>query len=218
MAQIFHPSMNTVARASIFGALLIVAAVTWVGAQIYRSPYWTDQYVARSQPVPFSHEHHVNGLGIDCRYCHASVETSSYAGMPSTHTCMSCHSQVWTNASMLEPVRASFRDNRPLSWTRVHNLPDYAYFNHSIHVAKGIGCTTCHGQVNEMPLMWKTQTLHMQWCLDCHREPEKFVRPREEVFSMDWYAPADQVDRGRKLVEQYKIHTGQLDNCAVCHR
>ena len=218
MAQIFHPSFNTIARASIFGAIFILAAVTWVGAKIYTSPYMTEQYVARAQPVPFSHEHHVSGLGIDCRYCHTSVEHSSFAGMPSTQTCMSCHSQIWTNAQMLAPVRRSFANNTPLAWTRVHNLPDYAFFNHSIHVAKGIGCSTCHGQVQHMPLMWKEATLHMQWCLDCHREPEKYIRPRDQVFNMEWTPPPNQLEQGRKLVEQYRVHTAQLSNCSVCHR
>jgi hypothetical protein len=219
MAQIFHPAMNTVARASIFGAIFFVCAVAWVAAEIYTSPYFTEVNETREQPVPFSHEHHVNGLGIDCRYCHTSVETSSFAGIPPTHTCMSCHSQIWTNAAMLEPVRASFREDRPLAWTRVHDLPDYVYFNHSIHVAKGIGCSTCHGPVNHMPLMWKHATLHMQWCLQCHRNPEQYIRPKEEVFNMDW-PPADwnQKEKGPQLVEAYHVNKGQLDNCSVCHR
>jgi hypothetical protein len=218
MAQIFHPSMNTVARASIFGAIFFIAAVTWVAAQIYTSPYFTDVNVARDQPVPFSHEHHVNGLGIDCRYCHTSVEESKFAGIPPTHTCMSCHSQIWTNSDLLEPVRASFREGKPLKWTRVHDLPDYVYFNHAIHVAKGIGCASCHGAVNHMPLMWKNATLHMQWCLECHREPERFIRPRDQVFNMEYQPPANQSELGQKLVDQYNVNKGQLDNCAVCHR
>jgi len=218
MAQIFQPSMNTVARASIFGAIFFLCAVAWVAGEIYTSPYFTEVNETREQPVPFSHEHHVNGLGIDCRYCHTSVETSSFAGIPPTHTCMSCHSQIWTNAPMLKPVRDSFRDGRPIAWTRVHDLPDYVYFNHSIHVAKGIGCNTCHGQVNHMPLMWKNATLHMQWCLECHRNPEKFIRPKEEVFNMDYLRPPNQPELGKQLVEQYHVNKGQLDNCSVCHR
>ena len=210
--------MNTVARASIFGAIFFLCAVAWVAAEIYTSPYFTEVGVTREQPVPFSHEHHVNGLGIDCRYCHTSVETSSFAGIPPTHTCMSCHSQIWTNAAMLEPVRASFRDDRPLAWTRVHDLPDYVYFNHSIHVAKGIGCSTCHGQVNHMPLMWENATLHMQWCLDCHRNPEKYIRPKDQVFNMDYLPPPNQSALGKKLVADYHVNKGQLDNCSVCHR
>jgi len=218
MAQIFHPAFNTIARASIFGAIFFIVAITWVSAAIWQSPYFTEVAVTRDQPVPFSHEHHVHGLGIDCRYCHTSVEQSSFAGIPATHVCMSCHSVIWKNAPLLKPVRDSFNTNQPLRWTRVHDLPDYVFFNHSIHVAKGVGCSTCHGQVNHMPLMWKNATLHMQWCLDCHREPEKYVRPREEVFNMEWSAPADQMQMGKELVEKYHIRKGQLDNCSVCHR
>lgn len=219
MAQIFHPAFNTIARASIFGAILMVGAITWVSAEIYSSPYMTGVNVAREQPVPFSHEHHVNGLGMDCRYCHTSVEESNFAGIPPTHTCMTCHSKVWTNAAMLQPVRDSFDKNTPLEWTRVHDLPDYVYFNHSIHVAKGVGCSTCHGEVNHMPLMWKNATLHMQWCLECHREPEKFIRPKDEVFNMDWPPKSwDQKKEGAKLVEEYHVNKIQLDNCSVCHR
>src|SRR2546421_9981548 len=151
MAQIFHPSMNTIAKVTIFGAVFIIGAIAWVSAEIIRSPYYTQVSVARAQPVPFSHEHHVSGLGIDCRYCHTSVEQSSFAGMPSTKTCMTCHSQIWTNADLLEPVRQAYQTGEPIQWTRVHNLPDYVYFDHSIHVAKGVACTTCHGPVDRMP-------------------------------------------------------------------
>lgn len=218
MAQIFHPAMNTVARASIFGAIFFIVAVTWVAAQIYTSPYFTDVNVAREQPVPFSHEHHVKGLGIDCRYCHTSVEESKFAGIPSTRTCMTCHSQIWTNSALLEPVRTSFREGKPLKWTRVHDLPDYVYFNHAVHVAKGISCASCHGAVNQMPLMWKNATLHMQWCLQCHRNPEQFIRPRDQVFNMEYQQPPTQSELGRKLVDEYHVNKAQLSNCAVCHR
>ena len=221
MAQVFHPVMNTVAKASIFGAVFIVAFVTWAAAQWYVSPYFTQVNVPREQPLQFSHEHHVSGLGIDCRYCHGSVEESSFAGIPSTKTCMSCHSQVWTSAPMLEPVRASWRTGQPIRWTRVHDLPDYSYFDHSIHVAKGVGCASCHGDVQNMALMFKANTLHMSWCLDCHREPEKFVRPRDEVFNMDWHPPVDvkQEQLGKELVREYGIRDAvQLSNCSICHR
>jgi hypothetical protein len=159
--------------------------------------------------VQFSHEHHVAGLGIDCRYCHTSVEHTNYAGMPSTKTCMTCHSQIWTNAELLKPVRDSFREDKPIRWTRVHDLPDYVQFNHSIHVQKGIGCVSCHGRVDQMPLMWKTQSLYMEWCLSCHREPEKHVRPRDKVFDLNWQWPADVdgIAEGKKLVEKYRIAT-----------
>ena len=138
------------------------------------------------QPVPFSHKHHVSDDGIDCRYCHTSVEKSSFAGLPPTETCMTCHSQIWTDSPMLAPVRASFATNTPLKWNRVHDLPGYVYFNHSIHVAKGIGCSTCHGRVDQMPLTRKTETLYMKWCLDCHRNPQKYIRPRDKIYDMAW--------------------------------
>jgi hypothetical protein len=214
--QIFHPSTNTIARVSIFGALFIGGGLLWVLNEVNRSPYVTDVGVALAQPVPFSHKHHVAGLGIDCRYCHSTVEISSMAGMPPTETCMSCHSQIWADSPMLEPVRASFRNDQSIRWTRVHDLPGFVYFNHSIHVKKGIGCATCHGRVDQMPLMWKTNTLYMEWCLECHRQPERFVRPRDQVFNMSYQAPSDQLALGRKLVEEYKIR--KLTDCSVCHR
>ncbi len=201
---------------SIFGALFIGGGLLWVLNEVNRSPYVTDVGVALAQPVPFSHKHHVAGLGIDCRYCHSTVEVSSFAGMPPTETCMSCHSQIWADSPMLEPVRASFRNDQSIRWTRVHDLPGFVYFNHSIHVKKGIGCATCHGRVDQMPLMWKTNTLYMEWCLECHRQPERFVRPRDQVFNMSYQAPSDQLALGRKLVEEYKIR--KLTDCSVCHR
>jgi hypothetical protein len=218
MPQIFHPSTNTIAKVSIFGFVFIIAILGWVGATVDRSPYVTDAGVIRDQPVPFSHEHHVGGLGIDCRYCHTSAEQSSFAGMPATKTCMTCHSQIWTNAAILQPVRDSWNEQKPLQWTRVHNLPDFVYFNHSIHVAKGIGCATCHGQVDRMPLMYQANSLQMEWCLDCHRAPQKYIRPREFVYDMNYQPPADQEKLGRELVERYHVNVSQLSNCYVCHR
>ena len=218
MAQIFHPSMNTVAKATIFGAVFIVAAMGYIGWQVDRSPYITNQGIVKDQPVPFSHEHHVSGLGIDCRYCHTSVEVSGFAGIPTTKVCMTCHSQIWTNAPILEPVRQSWSTGTPIHWTRVHSLPDYVYFNHSVHVAKGIGCASCHGQVDQMPLMYQAASLQMEWCLGCHREPEKYIRPRDQVFNMKYEPPADQQALGAKLVQQYGVRKEQLTNCWVCHR
>jgi hypothetical protein len=216
MSQIFHPSTNTLSKVSIFGAVFFLIGAIFVVDEINRSPYVTQVTVARQQPVPFSHKHHVAGIGIDCRYCHTSVETSSFAGIPPTETCMSCHSQIWADSPILEPVRASFRSGQSLEWTRVHDLPGFVYFNHSIHVTKGVGCATCHGRVDLMPLMWKETTLHMEWCLDCHREPEKYVRPREEVFRMDYQPAGDQLEIGARLVKEYRIR--KLTNCSVCHR
>ncbi|MEO5930452.1 MAG: cytochrome c3 family protein [Candidatus Kapaibacterium sp.] len=218
MAQIFHPSTNTLSRVSIFGILFLLVGGLFVMAEIYRSPYVTKATVVRDQPVQFSHEHHVAGLGIDCRYCHTTVEKSSFAGLPPTETCMSCHSQIWTNAKLLEPVRESYRTGNPIKWIRVHDLPDFVYFNHSIHVAKGIGCESCHGRVDKMPLMAKANTLQMEWCLNCHRNPEKFIRPREEVFTMGYVPAEGQSVLGPKLVHDYKVNIKQLTNCSICHR
>jgi hypothetical protein len=190
MAQIFPRSTNAISRVSIFGAAFFALGLLIVVYTIMRSPYVTQVNVVLDQPVPFSHQHHVEGLGIDCRYCHTTVERSSFAGIPPTETCMSCHSQIWTNAAMLEPVRESMRTGVPIRWNRVHDLPDYAYFNHQIHVSKGVGCASCHGRVDKMPLMWKDQPLTMEWCLECHRHPERHLRPKEEVFNMAWAAPA----------------------------
>jgi hypothetical protein len=218
MAQIFHPSMNTVAKATIFGAVFLLGGLGWVGYTVEKSPYNTDAGIPKNQPVPFSHEHHVRGLGIDCRYCHTSVEDSHFAGLPPTKTCMTCHSQIWSNAEMLRPVRQSWATNQPIQWSRVHNLPDFVYFNHSVHVNKGVGCSTCHGEVDRMPLMWQQASLQMAWCLECHRAPEQFLRPRDQVFNMKWQAPSNQLEEGRKLVEKYGVKTGELTNCSICHR
>jgi hypothetical protein len=215
MAQIFHPSTNTFSRVSLFGAVFIVAGLLWGLALLNRSSYVTWAGVAREQPVPFSHRHHSGELGIDCRYCHTAVEISSQAGIPPTETCMNCHSQIWSDSPMLEPVRASYRSGESIEWIKVHDLPDFVYFDHSIHVGKGIGCASCHGRVDRMNLMWQEESLQMEWCLACHRDPASHVRPREQVFNMEWTA-ADQAGLGPELVRQYEIH-GRED-CSICHR
>lgn len=213
MAQLFHPVTNVLSKASVFGALLMGAAASWVVGLVYRSTYVTRVDEAREQPVPFSHAHHVGGLGIDCRYCHPHVEASSVAGLPPTRTCMNCHAEVWARAPVLAPVRESWRANVPLAWTRVHDLADFAYFDHSIHIAKGVGCSTCHGRVDDMPLTWKTQSLYMEWCLSCHRDPIPHLRPREALYRMDWAGPAD--DPARLARENdVKART----DCVTCHR
>src|SRR5262249_12438321 len=205
--QIFHRSTNTISRVSIFGAVFFVLAALWVLLEVNRSSYVTRAYEAREQPVPFSHAHHVGGMGIECRYCHTSVDRSAFAGIPPTKTCMNCHSQIWSQSPTLEPVRSSFRTETPIPWVRVHDLPDFVYFNHSAHVNRGVGCSTCHGRVDKMPLVWQVQSLQMEWCLDCHRHPERYVRPREEVYNIAYEPPADHVQQGRELVKQYDIHT-----------
>jgi hypothetical protein len=219
MAQIFHRSANTISRVSIYGAAFALAILAYLGYEVYQSPYFTDVNLARQQPVPFSHKHHVTDDGIDCRYCHTSVENSSFAGIPPTYTCMSCHSQLWVDSPMLEPVRASYETDKSLEWTRVNALPEFVYFDHSIHINKGIGCTTCHGPVGEMPLTWRANTLYMRWCIDCHRHPELYVRRREDVFKADYAPPPDQLALGRRLVKEYKIKgPEQITDCYTCHR
>jgi len=216
MAQIFQRSTNTIARVSIYGAVIFIALLGYAVDVVNNTSYVTEVNTARPQVVPFSHKHHVGELGLDCRYCHSSVEVSSSAGMPATETCMTCHSQIWTNSSMLEPVRASYSSAKAISWTRVNAVPDFVYFNHSIHVAKGVGCTTCHGPVAEMNITWRGQTLYMRWCLECHNAPEKYLRPRSEVFNAFYQPPSDQLALGRRLMKEYKVQ--KLTNCTTCHR
>jgi Cytochrome c7 and related cytochrome c len=217
--QIFHRSTNTIAKVSIFGAIFFLGALAWVYSELLRSSYVTGQNVVRDQPVPFSHQHHVAGLGIDCRYCHTSVERSSFAGIPPTETCMNCHRQIWTNAELLEPVRSSYANGTPIQWVRLNDLPDFVYFNHSVHVAKGVGCVTCHGQVDRMPLMFQHASLQMEWCLSCHRNPGPNLRPREEVFNVNWQPPAEAAAATAlqaKLVKDYDVQS--LTSCSTCHR
>jgi len=219
MGQIFHRSTNTLSRLSIYGAAFIAAALAVVVYYVNGSPYFTDVNVPKEQPVPFSHKHHVTELGIDCRYCHTSVEKSSFAGLPPTYTCMSCHSQIWLHSPMLEPVRESLATDRSIQWVRVNALPQFVYFDHSIHIKKGIGCTTCHGPIGEMPITWRANTLYMRWCLACHRQPEMYVRRREDVFKADYQPPPNQLALGRQLVKEYKIKDKtQLTDCYTCHR
>ena len=217
MPQVFQPRSNTIARAMLIAIVLLLCLGGWVVYAVYWSPFSTRVRVPLDQPVPFSHEHHTSGLGIDCRYCHTSVETSAYAGIPATETCMTCHSQLWTDAPMLAPVRESLATQTPLEWNRVHDLPDFVYFNHSIHVQKGIGCSTCHGRVDRMPLTWQDKTLYMKWCLECHRDPEKSLRPRSEIFNMAWTPAKDQLARGKELASQYRLRD-HLTDCSLCHR
>jgi hypothetical protein len=191
MPQIFERNSNALARMSLVLTGLIVIALGVTLDQLQRSPWVTRQGVRPDQPVPFSHKHHVQGLGLQCQYCHTTVEKSSYAGIPPTRTCMNCHAQIWTNAALLEPVRNSWYSGQSIAWTKVHDLPDFVYFNHEIHVNKGIGCETCHGRVDEMPLMYEQNTLQMEWCLDCHRNPAKNLRPTSQIYNMAWEKPTE---------------------------
>ena len=248
MAQIFHRSSNTLARVSILGAVVLLAGLGGIMSEVQRSAIVTRQDEARVQNPPFSHQHHVAGLGLDCRYCHTSVETSNFAGIPPTKTCMNCHSQIWTNAPMLEPVRESFRTGKSLNWERVHDLPDFVYFDHSIHINKGVGCESCHGHVDKMPLMYQANSLQMEWCLDCHRAPDKFLRPKyvagnpnNQVFNMTYEQPtvsnpvmvdfgkgpekftaqrnAEGTGLGQRLIKENHIRTPrEITSCSTCHR
>ena len=218
MSQIFHPSMNIIARVTLLAIILLVAGLAWFGYYTVRSPFMTEVGVAKAQAVPYSHAQHVGGLGLDCRYCHTAVEESNMASIPPTETCMGCHRQVATDSPNLELVRNSAETNQPLEWIRVHDLADFVYFNHAIHVKQGVGCETCHGRVDQMPVVAKVQSLQMDWCLDCHRDPAKYVRPREAVFSMGYTPPTDQAILGPQLVTDYGIHVKQLTDCSVCHR
>ena len=219
MSQLFSPRANVYSRVIIFGAVILVCGAGWATSEIFWSPYTTYVAVPFEQPVPFSHKHHVGDDGIDCRYCHNSVEKSRFAGMPTSETCMTCHSQIFNDAPVLAPVRKSLATNMPLKWTRVYDLPDYVYFDHSIHVAKGLGCSTCHGHVDQMPIMWRVNTLYMKWCLDCHRAPQRFVRPQAKIYDMNWQPSRNQLADGLQLVAQHKIDaSGRMTNCGTCHR
>jgi hypothetical protein len=215
MSQIFKPSTNTLARVTLFGAIFFLLVSVWILVSLNRSAYATRQTITRMQPVPFSHDHHTEALGISCQYCHTSVEESAFAGVPPTATCMNCHKLIWNESPMLEPVRESYRSGQPIQWARVYDLPDFVYFNHSIHLAKGMGCVTCHGRVDKMPLLRQAVSLQMEWCLECHRAPQDFVRPRSEIYNMEWEAE-DQATLGARLVEEYDIQS--LLSCSVCHR
>ncbi len=190
MAQVFDRNSNALARMSLVLSGLIVIALGVGLNSLQRSPWVTRQGQRPDQPVPFSHKHHVEGLGLQCQYCHTSVEKSSYAGIPPTKTCINCHAQIWTNAQLLEPVRHSWATNQSINWIKVHDLPDYVYFNHQIHVNKGIGCASCHGRVDQMPLMYQQNTLQMEWCLNCHRNPSVNLRPTSEIYNMAWAGPS----------------------------
>ena len=216
MSQFFPRTANSIARFTLLGLVGAVACLMGGGYLIVESPYETRQDVPRQQPIPFSHAHHAGELGIDCRYCHTTVESSSFANIPATKICMNCHSQMWAVAPVLEPLRESYRTGRSIAWTRVHDLPDFVYFNHSIHVHNGVGCSTCHGRVDKMPITWQAESLRMQWCLDCHRHPEQYVRPRDQVFNMNYQPPPNQEELGRQLMTEYHIQS--LISCSTCHR
>jgi len=216
MAQVFDRSSNALARTSLVLTGLIVIAVGVALNSLQRSPWVTRQGQRPDQPVPFSHKHHVEGLGLQCQYCHTSVEKSSYAGIPPTKTCMNCHSQIWTDAQLLQPVRDSWATGQSIQWIKVHDLPDYVYFNHEIHVNKGIGCASCHGRVDEMPLMYEENSLQMEWCLNCHRNPGKNLRPTGEIYNLAWEGPSSEkpvLCKVTKDAEHTDVPTAQSVSC-----
>lgn len=219
MAQLFHRGANNIAKASMALVIVLGGVVYFAYSQIARSSYLTNRYLERPQPVQFSHKHHVGDDGIDCRYCHTSVETAASAGIPPTQTCMNCHNQLWAETPYLEPVRASYRDNKPILWERVHDLPGFVYFNHSIHVAKGVGCSTCHGAVDTMPAVYQENTLQMEWCTSCHKNPEAFIRPKSEIYNMSWKDSNLTAEERANLKKEYKIRSREmLTSCSICHR
>lgn len=218
MPQLFPPYATSLARVALASVVAVPAGIIGLLILLQVTPHATRQNLVVEQPIQFSHEHHVSGLGLDCRYCHTSVEHSHFASVPPTHTCMTCHSQLWTNAEILAPVRKSLAEGKPIRWRRVNSLADYVYFDHSVHVTNGIGCSTCHGRVDRMPQVRQAMPLTMGWCLDCHRNPVPHLRPESEIYNMDWTPPADQEQRGRELIRHYLIQTEHLTDCTRCHR
>lgn len=217
MTQVFSPSSNTKFRLALAVLAALGLALVLVPMGYARSWWETEEHLVLEQPVPFSHEHHVGGLGLDCRYCHRAVERSANAGLPAASVCMNCHRELWPRAEPLRPVRAAYARGAPLAWNRVYQVPDFVYFNHGIHVAKGVGCTTCHGAVDRMPLLSKAHSFQMRWCLECHRDPAPHLRPRDEVFSVDWKPGPDARREGERLAREVKLRPN-LTDCTVCHR
>lgn len=248
MPNVFKPSSNTAAKLSLILGGALPVALLYAGSSITRSPSNTSVGVGIDQPVFFSHKHHAIELGIDCRFCHVSVEDSKVASVPPTETCMTCHSQIWTNSPLLEPVRKSWELGKPLVWNKVNKLPEFVYFDHSIHIARGISCNACHGPIQNMQMTFKGHDLSMAWCLECHREPEKYIRelapghsPQQQVFEFykklqtsgthdmnqaDFglleghgrFESKELVEKGQELLEKFKVNKKQLMDCWICHR
>ena len=216
MAQIFAPWWN---KLPIVAALVagLAPVVATAGVWYYFSPWYTDVGYRPVQPVPYSHKLHVGELGLDCRYCHTTVETSAHAGLPSTGVCLGCHSQLFRDQPLLAPLHESAASDVPIPWRRVYELPDFVFFEHSVHVAKGVACVECHGRVDQMPLTWRAQRLEMQWCLDCHRDPAPHLRPRDEVFRMDTPEPSP-AQAGALARAAHLESTRRLTDCSTCHR
>lgn len=219
MPQIFHRSSNAISKTSIVLGVLLAGLALWAVLTFDRSNYHTGAFVDIEQPVQFSHKHHSGDIGIDCRYCHTSVENAASAGIPPTATCMNCHTQIWADSPYLAPVRESWKTKQPIQWRKVHDLPDFVYFNHSIHIAKGVGCSTCHGNVIQQPLIHQAASLKMEWCLQCHRNPEEFLRPKDQIYNVEWVPPSNQLEEGLRLKKQNNVASAEvLTSCSTCHR
>ena len=213
MAQIFPEWTNHVPRKLLIGLILTVNVIIF-GIWYYFSPEFTDVGYAPKQPVPYSHQIHVQKLGLDCQYCHTSVWVSKQANVPPTQTCMNCHSQIKTDSEKLAPIRESWETGEAVEWVRVHNLADYAYFNHAAHVNVGVGCESCHGRIDQMEVVYQAEALSMSWCMDCHRNPEQYLRPIEEVTTMG-YKAENQLLLGAELVKENNVSPPQY--CQGCH-
>jgi len=219
MGQIFSPAVDTWLRLFLVTGISLAAGSIVFAIGLARSDWITSANMhPPAQPVPFSHRHHAGELGIDCRYCHTSVAESPRAGLPPTHTCMTCHSQIWTGAPMLAPVRASLADDKPLNWQRVAVLPEYVFFRHDIHISKGVGCVECHGRIDRMALTYRAKPLTMQFCLDCHRDPAPHLRPKDQITNIAWQPKGDRAALGHTLMRSYGIAPERLTHCYVCHR
>ena len=219
MSQLFQPRADAIFRFALWSAALGVLAALITIESLSHSDWLTGRSLVEEQPTEFSHQHHAGELGIDCRYCHSTVETAATAGMPPTYTCMTCHSQIWTGARMLEVVRESLATGTPIEWQRVGRLPEYVYFDHSVHVDNGIGCSSCHGDMDHMQMTYQPHAFSMDFCVSCHRNPQNFLRPKDEVLDMRWAPAEDQRKLGRELMTKYHIESGALlTSCSTCHR
>lgn len=220
MSQLFQPRADAIFRFALWTAALGALATIVTIESLSHSAWLTGRGIVEAQPTEFSHQHHAGELGIDCRYCHTTVETAATAGMPPSYTCMTCHSQVWTGARMLAPVRESFATNTPLRWTRVGRLPEYVYFDHSVHIHNGVGCSSCHGDMtHNMQMTFQRNAFSMAFCVDCHRNPQNYLRPPDRIFDMGWQPEGNQAEIGKALIKRYHINmSGLLTDCSTCHR
>jgi hypothetical protein len=216
MSALFKPRSNILFRTVLFILAVVVLGIPVTLMTWARTPFGTNQFDPVAQPVQFDHRHHVVDDGIDCRFCHTSVDRAASAGIPSTELCLNCHSQIWNKSALLDVVRQSGATGQPIEWLRVHRLPDFVYFNHAIHVTKGVGCVECHGRVDRMPTMQQVQPLTMGWCLDCHRDPNPRLRPVEEITNMNWKPEGDPVALGQELAKKYDVKPRVT--CYTCHR